>query len=340
MEELFEKIVILIPALNPNENIIKLVEDLKKENLNNIIVINDGSKKECDKYFTKLKKDYAVKLYSHEINYGKGKAIKTGISNILNEDIIGVVTVDADGQHLAKDAKKVAKKLNQQKIILGERDLSGKEVPLASKIGNKFSSMYFKIITRINLPDTQTGLRGIPKEYFNFALGVEGERYEYEMNFLKEAYKNKFEIDTVSIETIYENRIKNFKLFKDSYIIYKDFFKNIISSLISAIIDVILFQIFVWAKIYVFWANVLARICSGIVDFYINKKWVFSRTQKNGYSEAFKYILLFIIQMLINSILVTIFNKYYADYILIIKIIINILMYMINFFIKRKYVFK
>lgn len=342
MQELLKKVVILIPALNPNEGLITLVEDLKKENLNNIIVINDGSTSECNNIFSKLTKKYDIKVYNHEVNLGKGQAIKTGISKIKNDNIIGVVTVDADGQHLAKDARKVAEKLGLAKIILGERYLEGKNVPLLSKIGNKFSSIYLRFLTGAKLKDTQTGLRGIPKKYFELALNVNGQRYEYEMNFLKEVYKNKIEVETIPIETIYENRIKNFRILKDSYIIYKDFLKNIISSLISAIIDVILFQLFVCSGVYVFYSNIFARIISGISDFSINKKWVFrnNKNSNNGVVELSKYTILFMIQMLINSILVTVLNQYYSNIILIIKIIINFLMYIVNYFIKKKFIFK
>lgn len=342
MQELLKEVVILIPALNPNEGLIALVEDLKKENLNNIIVINDGSISECNNIFSKLTKKYDIKVYNHEVNLGKGQAIKTGISKIKNDNIIGVVTVDADGQHLAKDARKVAEKLGLAKIILGERYLEGKNVPLPSKIGNKFSSIYLNLLTGAKLTDTQTGLRGIPKKYFELALNVNGQRYEYEMNFLKEVYKNKIEVETIPIETIYENRIKNFRILKDSYIIYKDFLKNIISSLISAIIDVILFQLFVCSGVYVFYSNIFARIISGISDFSINKKWVFrnNKNSNNRVVELSKYTILFMIQMLINSILVTVLNQYYSNIILIIKIIINFLMYIVNYFIKKKFIFK
>lgn len=342
MKELLKEIVILIPALNPNEILITLIEDLKKENLHNIIVINDGSDQVCDNIFSILKSEYNVKVYNHEVNYGKGQAIKTGISKIINEDIIGIITVDADGQHIVKDVKKVAEGLENGKIVLGERNLKSKNVPFASKIGNIFSSIYFKFLTGSKLKDTQTGLRGIPKKYLEFALNVPGERYEYEMNFLLESYKNKFEIESVPIETIYENRIKNFKIFRDSYIIYKDFFKNIVSSSISAIIDVGAFQVFVWSGIHVFYSNILARIISGMSDFSINKKWVFKKKENkgNGISEFYKYTILFVIQMLVNSALITLLNQYYSDTILVIKILVNIFMYIVNFFLKKKYIFK
>lgn len=334
------EIVILIPALNPNEKLIDLIHDLQKEQLNNIIVINDGSNEECRHIFLSLKNSN-VKVYEHEENMGKGQAIKTGIEKVINDDIKGIITMDADGQHLASDAKKIAQRLENDEVILGKRHFKGNyKVPLASKIGNAFSSLYFKLITGIYLEDTQTGLRGIPKKYLNFALEVSGSRYEYEMNFLKQMYYKKIKFDTVDIETIYEGRIKNFKPFKDSYIIYKEFIKNIISSITCAIVDILIFYILVSKNMSVVPANVLARITSGVLDFGLNKKWVF-RIEKttNTLCEASKYVILFIVQMLINSLLIYILNQYYAKWIVTIKIVINIIMYLVNFFIKKKFIF-
>ncbi len=340
MKNNFDKIVILIPALNPNEGIIKLVKELKEENFFNIIVINDGSNEENRKYFDILKNEYDIKVLKHDVNYGKGKALKNGIKEVYNENVLGVVTVDADGQHLVKDVKKVAEKLKEEKIVLGERDFkSCKEVPLASKIGNKFSSLYFKLLTGIYLKDTSTGLRGIPKKYFDIALNTQGDRYDFEINFLKEMYYNKLDFNSVNIEIVYENRIKNYRIIKDSIIIYKEFFKNLISSLICAIVDIVLFWIFTININYIFLSNVLARICSGILDFTINKFWVCNKKDsKKTYSEFIKYTILFIVQMLLNSLIVTVLSNIF-EAIILIKLLVNLILYIVNFFIKNRYIF-
>ena len=340
MKENFKDIAILIPALNPSKNIIDVVKDLNKNDFFNIIVVNDGSNEDNKKYFDLLKNDFNIKVYEHEKNLGKGQALKTGIKLLLNENIVGIITVDADGQHLGKDVKKVANKLKNGKIVFGERKFKEAiNVPIASKIGNKFSSIYLKLLTGIYLEDTQTGLRGIPKKYFELALEIEGNRFDYEMNFLKEICQRKEEFDTVEIETIYENRIRNFKVVRDSIIVYKDFFKNIISSTVCAIIDIILFLLLVNNINSIFIANVLARIISGIVDFIINKVWVY-KSSKNISKEAYEYLILFIIQMFLNSMLVTIIGTIFDKIIVIVKICVNTLLYITNFFIKSRYIFK
>ena len=333
-----EKVVIIIPALNPNETLITLIEDLKKEGIDNIIVIDDGSKDENKKIFQLLKKFDNVLVFVNEKNFGIGKTLKVGIEKVMNKDITGVVTVDADGQHLACDARKVAEKMcDTGNIVLGERNLK-KNIPFFSKIGNIFSSIYLKLKTGTYLEDTQTGLRGIPKKYFDLALNIEGERFEYEMNFLQYVCAEKIDLELVQIETIYEKRIRNFRILKDSYIIYKDFLKNIISSMISAIIDILFFLFFVYIRIPIFYSNVVARIISGIFDFNINKKWVFKENHKNDRIKLYKYSVLFIVQMILNSIIVTIFSNYMEN-LLILKILINLLIYIINFFVKKIYIF-
>ncbi len=160
------------------------------------------------------------------------------------------------------------------------------------------------------------------------------------MNFLKQMYYKNIEFDTIPIETIYEGRVKNFKLMKDSYRIYKEFLKNMISSILCAVLDVGVFYLLASENISVFNANIIARIISGLFDFAINKKCVFHREKSsNSFFEGCKYTILFIIQMLIGSLLVSILNQYYAKWIVFLKIGINVIMYVINFYIKKKYVF-
>ena len=156
--------------------------------------------------------------------------------------IIGIVTADADGQHAPNDILKVGKALAADNtIVLGTRNLFHPNVPLASKIGNLFSAIYFKLKTGRLIKDTQTGLRGIPARYFDFALSVEGDRFEYEMRFLEQMSEKNIAYRTVDIETIYgEDRVTHFRAVSDSYVIYRPFIKNIASSLLSAIVNIVL----------------------------------------------------------------------------------------------------
>lgn len=132
------KIVILIPSLNPGRELIPYIDELIKDNYVNIVVINDGSAKEYDSIFNEIELKEECTLLKHEKNYGKGKAIKTGLEYILNNNInnryVGVITADSDGQHLPKDITKVAEVMieNPNSLILGTRDFKNPNVPAKS----------------------------------------------------------------------------------------------------------------------------------------------------------------------------------------------------------------
>ena len=92
------RVVVLIPAYKPDERLLELVHRLHDETEYNLIVVNDGSGSEFDAVFAALPS--YVTLLSHAVNQGKGRAMKTGFSYILENlpDSQGVIIVDADGQ--------------------------------------------------------------------------------------------------------------------------------------------------------------------------------------------------------------------------------------------------
>lgn len=342
-------IVILIPSLNPDKTLLYLIENLHKEYMNNIVVINDGSQEIYNSIFEKAYK-MNCKILTNTENLGKGESLKIGIEYVKENmhNIKGIVTVDADGQHGVKDIKKVAETLiKYDEIVLGCRDFKSKEVPLKSRIGNSFSSFYFKITTGKKLKDTQTGLRGIPAKYFDVALNVEGSRYEYEMRFLETISRKNINFRTVDIETIYaKNRITHFRFIKDSYIIYKSFFRNAISAISSAIIDITLFMLFIEVfstENYIVVATILARLISGIYNFTLNKFWTFEKKElNNASSELVKYLALFFIQMLVSGQATKIIESLFRGEIsiVIIKIAVDLVIFIINFIIQKNWIFK
>lgn len=73
-----ERIVILIPSLNPDEHLLKLLGKLKQTGIEDIIVIDDGSEESCSGVFRQVKALGCLTV-SHFENRGQGAALKTGI---------------------------------------------------------------------------------------------------------------------------------------------------------------------------------------------------------------------------------------------------------------------
>ena len=96
---------IIIPSLNPDSKLEKVVEGLVEAGYEDIVVVNDGSDTEHMEPFKRLGKLKQCTILTHEVNKGKGRALKTAFSYILEnrKNIDGVVTVDGDNQHQVKD---------------------------------------------------------------------------------------------------------------------------------------------------------------------------------------------------------------------------------------------
>ena len=222
----------VIPSLNPDAKLINLVNELIENSFKNIIIVDDGS---IDKIiFNKLKEKSEVIVLTHDVNKGKGAALKTAFSyykDKLIDKYKGVVCLDSDGQHRVSDAINVANTMiKENKFTLGTRLFNTKETPLRNKTGNRITSRVFKWFYGVYIKDTQTGLRAIPNRLIDLHLNTYGDRFEYEMNALIDLVKSGEKIQEVDIKTVYlpnSNKKSNFKVFKDSYTIYKLMFKRI-----------------------------------------------------------------------------------------------------------------
>lgn len=224
------KQIVLIPSYEPDYNLIELVKNLYKEKEYEIIVVNDGSNENYDSIFLETEK-YS-KVISYKNNKGKGFALKKGIKYIkekYKKDYL-IITMDSDGQHTIKDAKKLIEyiKQNPKVLAIGKR-LRNKKIPLRSKIGNSITKFIYYLSTGVKIYDTQSGLRCFTDELVDTFVNIDGDRFEYEMNVLMHCAKNKIKMKEIVIETIYinNNSGSHFNKIKDSYLIYKNILKNI-----------------------------------------------------------------------------------------------------------------
>lgn len=353
--------VILIPAYNPSEGLLNYVKELISSGFENIMIINDGCNEKCKPLFEALSEMPEVMILNHCKNFGKGRGLKNGFNIFLDkfgsdENIKGIITVDSDGQHAVKDVVRISESLNGQDepaLILGARNFKGKSVPFKSKFGNIITAGMFHLMYGKKLMDTQTGLRGIPKELVYDYLDLNGERFEYETNMLIYTAVHKIPFEEVVIDTIYidNNNETHFNPISDSakiyYVLFKGFFKYIASSLASCVLDLLIFKIVLnglylgWktgAKIPILLATVIARVVSSIFNFSINRNVVF-KSQGNGFRQIAKYYILCIAQMLTSAGLVIALHSILSMKEVIIKILVDAVLFCISYQIQKRWVF-
>lgn len=338
-------IFIVVPTVNPNIEIFTAFLDKLQKEFDNILVYDDGCRKEYDSFFKKLEKRKIIVLH-HYINLGKGRAMKDAFNYLLNEypDLKGVVTADSDGQHSVKDIKKIAHAVlsHPDSLILGCRNFDKEDVPARNRFGNKTTRMVMKAFIGLSVTDTQTGLRGLSKKVMMDFLTTPGDRFEYETNQLIETISKNVPIHEIEIETIYlenSNSESHFNPLKDSIAIYKLFLKYIIASLSSFVIDIILFALFCKAipgAQSILISTIIARVLSSIYNFTINAKVVF---KSKSASSFIKYAILCIVMMFVSGYSVQGLAKLTHINKVLLKLIVDLIIFIVNFVIQREFIF-
>ena len=307
------QISVVLPSLDPDEKLIRVVDGLLEYGFSDIILVNDGSKPENLHYFLDLAAQHPqITLLHHEVNKGKGAALKNAFRYFLENrpEGFGVVTVDGDDQHHPADTRACCEHmLETGNCVLGCRDFSQPDVPPRSRFGNRTTSLVFKLFVGMTISDTQTGLRALPRSAVEQLVEVYGDRFEYETNMLL-AFKTKaMDFDEVKIRTVYieENKSSHFRVIHDSWRIYKlilaHFFRYTLSSLASAVVDTAaysalsallrgLLQGFALTAA----AGVGARVISSLLNFFLNKKLVF-QTNVDTKQAILRYYMLALPQM-------------------------------------------
>lgn len=331
--------IILIPSYEPDDNLIKLMDKLSKTNYK-IIVVDDGSGNGYKDIFNKIKDK--CKLISYEENHGKGYALKTGFEYIKKHyKEYTLVTMDSDGQHTIEDAIKLLEYVhkNPKEYALGMRKRDEK-VPLRSRFGNSVTRFIYRKITNLDVYDTQTGLRSFSNELMDFMININGDRFDYEMNVLLECAKEGIKMKEIPIQTIYieNNKGSHFKTVSDSYKVYKEIIKYILSSSSCFLIDYTFYTVFNVITNNLILSNVGARAISSVANYYINKTVVF-KSKKKFYKSAPLYFGLVILVITLNTLILSLLvnlgvNKYFA------KIIVELLLTILSFTMQKLFVFK
>ncbi|MDD5679897.1 MAG: glycosyltransferase family 2 protein [Candidatus Omnitrophica bacterium] len=217
---------ILIPAYNESEHIGDLIRKLRGMNFEPI-VIDDGSK---DNTYL-IAQESGAKVIRHDKNLGKGAALKTGFSAILDNGYDAAIIMDGDAQHSPADISKLiaVSEKNPNALLIGNRMGNVSNMPLVRELTNKFMSSLVSSICRQSIPDSQCGFRLIRKELLK-KISIESSRFEVESEILIKASAAGVKIISVPIKTLYGKEASQINPFWDTcrfiYFLFRIAFKN------------------------------------------------------------------------------------------------------------------
>lgn len=338
-------IAVLIPAYNPDQRLTTLVSDLHARGFSKIVLVNDGSAEEYRALFDDLENFDYLDLCEHAVNQGKGAALKTGFRFLQGSSITlkGVITADADGQHLSEDIYRLAQAARDYHdgMLLGCRCF-GEGTPLRSMVGNRATSTLMKFVHGISVSDTQTGLRYLPCELLPHMLMLSGDGYEFELQCLIRAKELGVKLIELPIKTVYidDNSSSHFLPIIDSIRIYSVLFRFGGSSLVCSILDVTIFAWIFWLSRNVMLATIFARVVSGVVNFLLNKHLVFN-SRKSGamLREALSYLVLWLVLMLGSGSIVALFTDQSTTFVIAVKVLVDVSLFILCFWVQSRFVF-
>ncbi len=150
------KILAIIPALNAERTIAAVVVE-SRIHIEPVLVIDDGSSDATGD----VARAAGATVIRHDINRGKGAALKTGFAWALENGFDAVITLDADGQHLASEIPKFveAQRETRADLIIGGRSHLFDQMLPRRRMANRFSALCISIASGARITDSQSGFR-------------------------------------------------------------------------------------------------------------------------------------------------------------------------------------
>ena len=179
-----------------------------------IFVVDDGSRDGT----AQAAREAGARVLVHASNRGKGAALRTGMAAAASAGFDVAVSVDADGQHPALEARRLLEAdLDPEALLLGTRDLVRDGAPRANQISNGISNFFLSLFSRRTLADTQCGLRRYPLP-LSLALGARDDGYAFEAEIILRALASGIRLVEVPVRVIYPpegERVTHFDSVRD-----------------------------------------------------------------------------------------------------------------------------
>jgi glycosyltransferase involved in cell wall biosynthesis len=194
------KTFIVIPAFNEEKSVGKVIQRLKKEGWHDIIVVDDGSRDRT----SSIAHSKGAKVFRHPVNRGLGGALGTGIAAAIENGADIIVTFDADGQHDARQVKRIIIPITTGKAdaVVGSRLINPAGMPYIRRVGNWGFNLITYMLFGVWTTDSQSGFRAFSRNAAE-KLEIKSNRMEVSSEIIKEIGKKRMRFVEVPIRAIY-----------------------------------------------------------------------------------------------------------------------------------------
>lgn len=174
-------LTIVIPCYNERENIIKILDKVDKSRVphKEIIVVDDKSTDGTRDILERQVKERVSQIVYHEVNGGKGAALKTGFAHATGDIVI---IQDADMEYDPMEYPKVIAPIiaDEADVVYGSRFLNNRAKGyLTNRLANKFLTFLSNLFTGLHLTDMETCYKAFRREIIQ-SVDIEEKRFGFE----------------------------------------------------------------------------------------------------------------------------------------------------------------
>lgn len=198
-------ISVIIPCYNEAGTIDELLSSVINANLSyekEIVIVDDCSTDGSFEIIENFNKNSAIKAFRHEVNQGKGAALRTGISHATGDIII---IQDADLEYNPSEYPTLLKPFEDDvaDVVYGSRFKGAQAERILyfwHSMGNKFLTLFSNMMTNLNLTDMETGYKVFRRDIIqNIIITEDRFGFEPEITAKIAAYKPRLRIYEVGI---------------------------------------------------------------------------------------------------------------------------------------------
>jgi glycosyltransferase involved in cell wall biosynthesis len=192
--------VIILPAFNEAPAIGEVIRDIHRHGFPRIIVVDDGSRDDTGA----VAQERGAYVVNHRLNRGKGAAVKTGMeaAKLFGADVI--ITMDADGQHQAKDIYALIRPIlsGHCDIALGTRQWQSREIPRRRVWQNRAANTATWLLYQQWVADSQSGFRAYSRLAAE-CIDTAADYYDFDSDVIREIKAHRLRFAEVPISVRY-----------------------------------------------------------------------------------------------------------------------------------------